>query len=364
MRYRFIDGGIRRLRGLALLIPFILLSDMSLAEFVRPMVHIVVAKEEETAPDVIIPGDIEARYVSIVSFRLSGKIIARLVDVGSHITADQVIAVLSPEAQQADFRSAEAALVSAKASLAQANLTFQRQSELIKDRFTTGPAFDQAKQAFQQAQSQVRSNEAQLGIAKEKLSYTNLRAGINGVVTSRSAEVGQVVNEGIEVFRVAQDGPRDAVFSVYESLLAKTRASSKIKVSLQSAPNVEVLATVREVSPVVDTSTGAVKVKASLDKDVPGLSLGASVIGTGRLATTRAITLPWSALFKWQGSPAVWVVADGKDDVQLRKIVIERYQNERMVIRSGIRVGDRVVTAGIQFLRPGISVQIVETPTQ
>ena len=80
--------------------------------------------------------------------------------------------------------------------------------------FTTQVLFDQAQQALRTAQSQVDNAEAQLHIAKDRVSYTELKARVAGSITARIAEAGEVVQPGQPVFQVARQDGRDAVFDV------------------------------------------------------------------------------------------------------------------------------------------------------
>ena len=312
-----------------------------------PRVEVRVARVAETAADVVLTGDVQARRQSEVAFRIDGKISERLVEVGARIGMDEVLAKLDPDQQRSDLRNAEAALSSAEAGLAQAKVAFGRQAGLMKGRFTTRGSYDQAEQSLRTTQAQALAARAQVGSAAEQLAYADLRAGVAGIVTARSAEVGQVVKAGEAVFTVAQDGPRDAVFNVHETLLATPPGSKQFSVVLQGDPSVKALATVREISPTVDPATGTVKVKASLADAPSRMTLGATVVGIGNLQTFQAVTLPWSALFRWQDEPAVWVVDPRGNTVSPRRITIERYASGGMVLKGGIAAGDRVVTAGI-----------------
>ena len=324
-----------------------------------PRVLATTAQLTRNSPDIVVPGEIEARYQSNVSFRVSGRISQRLVEIGQHVGADQVLARMEPEQQQADLRDAQAALASAKASAEQASLTFARQRELMKNRYTTQSVYDQAEQQLRTSQAQVENAQARLGTMKTQLTYTDLKAGVAGIVTARNAEIGQVVKQGDTVFTIAQDGDRDAVFNIYEGLLAKPPKSKQIRVVLIADRTVTTTAQVREISPIVDEKTGAVRLKATLDGQPQRMGLGAPILGIGNLEADPAITLPWSALFRWEGKPAVWVV-DKDDTVSLRPITIESYVGRDMVLKDGVAPGDRVVTAGIQFLYPGRKVAVVE----
>lgn len=87
--------------------------------------------------------------------------------------------------------------------------------------------------------------------AREQLSYTALIAEAPGVITARQAEVGQVVQATVPIFSLARDGERDAVFNVYESLLAGSPSDKKVVVSLLDNPAIKTTGTVRAITPAV-----------------------------------------------------------------------------------------------------------------
>ena len=96
------------------------------------LVEVTLAKAQPYAPKVLLTGSIEPRFSSNIAFRTNGKIEQRLVEIGDHIAADQVLARLDPQVQRANLDAAKAGLVSAQALLTQASVTFDRQSELLK----------------------------------------------------------------------------------------------------------------------------------------------------------------------------------------------------------------------------------------
>ncbi|MEH3116329.1 MAG: efflux RND transporter periplasmic adaptor subunit [Methylorubrum populi] len=317
------------------------------------LVRVLPAKRSAVASDVVLTGDIQAQAQTNVAFRTNGKVAERRVEVGDHVGADQVLAVLEPLVQRANLDNARAALVSAEAQLTQAKVTFERQKQLIGGGYTTRPAYDNAEQQLRTAQAAVDSARAALGTAEEQLSYTELRAGVPGIVMSRTFEVGQVVQAGQAVMVLAQDGPRDAVFNVYEALTAKPPGDKTIHVTLQSDPAVGVTGHVREISPTVDAASGTVRVKVGLETTPPAMSLGAVVIGRGRFASREAVVLPWSALYRSDDRPAVWIYDSAAGTVSVRAIEIDRYGFDGIVLKGGVEPGETVVVAGIQFLRPG-----------
>jgi len=323
----------------------------------RVQVLVKLVKSQQYAPKVSLTGSLEPRFSTNIAFRISGKIEQRLVEVGDHITADQVLARLDPQVQQANLDSARAGLSSAQALLTQASATFDRQTELLKTGFTTRQTYDEAQQGLRTQQAAVESAKAAVGIAEEQLGYAGLKAGVAGIVTARNAETGQVVQAGQTVFTIAQGGPRDAVFDVFEALLTDP-PSPNVQVLLQADPSVVVTGTVREISPTIDPLSGTVRLKVGLDSVPPQMSLGAIVVGIGTFRPRPAIVVPRSALFRWDGEPAVWLFDSKSRTVSPRVIKIDRYAGEELVLSEGVASDDSVVTAGIQFLRPGQVVRL------
>jgi len=325
------------------------------------VVRTAVARATTIASDLIFTGDIQAQSQVNVAFRTNGKIAQRLVEVGDHVTADQVLARLDPQEQRANLNNAQAALTSAEALLTQAKLNFKRQEQLLASGYTTRPSYDDAEQQLRTTQASVDSARAALGSAEEQYSYTDLKAGVDGIVLSRTFEVGQVVQTGQTVLAMAQDGPRDAVFNIFEAVLAAPPESKTVEVTLQADPRVKAIGRVREISPSVDAASGTVRVKVGLDATPKAMTLGAIVIGTGKFRPRQAIVLPWSSLYRWENGPAVWVRDPANGTVAPRPVVIERYGPNTIALKSGVEPGEEVVIAGIQLLRPGQTVAVSQT---
>jgi RND family efflux transporter MFP subunit len=139
---------------------------------------------------------------------IGGRIVERLADIGDRVTADQVLAKLDPQNELNALRSAQAALSAAKSRLEQDSNHFDRQQTLLQQGWATRATFDQAQQALRAAQAGVDDAEAQVKIAQDRVSYTQLKAGLKGTITRRSAESREVVQPGQTIFMIARDsGP-------------------------------------------------------------------------------------------------------------------------------------------------------------
>ena len=172
------------------------------------------ARLQNYTPEVTLTGEIAACVQSDLSFRISGQVVERNVDVGAHVNAGDQLARLDSKVQEADVAGAAAAVQAAEARLRQVTLIFDRQKELFSQRYTTRREYDQAEQEKRSAQAMLDSAQAQLATAHDQLAQTILRAPSSGLVTARRIEVGQVVQTSQAAFALAQDGPRDAVVNV------------------------------------------------------------------------------------------------------------------------------------------------------
>ncbi|QCK85660.1 efflux RND transporter periplasmic adaptor subunit [Phreatobacter aquaticus] len=323
-----------------------------------PLVTIASMAPQPYAPAVTLTGTIAARIQSDLSFRVSGRMTERLVDVGVHVDKGQVLARIDPVQQQAELRAAQASTSSAEAQLRQASAVFDRQKALLGDGFTTRSNYDQAERALRVAQAMTEQAKAQMRIAEDALSYTELRADAAGVITARNVDVGEVAQAAQVVFTLAQDGPRDAVFEVNESLLLQPSDGLSIDVVLVSRPDIRTLGTVRQVSPTVNTRNGTVRIKIGLDNPPAEMTLGAVVSGTGRGRPLPAFMLPWRALSSADGRPAVWRFNPQDRTVSLQKVAVAAHESGSFVVSNGLAAGDMVVTDGTKLLRPNQVVEI------
>ena len=312
------------------------------------------------APEITLTGEIAARVQSNLSFRISGQVVERKVEVGEHVNPGDALARLDSKVQEADVAGAAAAVQAADAKLRQVTSVFNRQKDLLAQRFTTQREYDQAEQDQRSAQAQLDSAQAQLATARDGLAQTVLRAPAPGIVTARDIEVGQVVQTGQPAFALAQDGPRDAVVNVQETLLAAAPYDGlPIEIALVEDPKIKAHGEMREISPVVN-ATGGVQVKIGIAETPAEMGLGSAVRLTAHAQPREMAVLPWSALYADGKRPAVWVVDPQSRAVALRRIEIEAYENSDIVVRDGLRAGELVVTSGVQRLRPMQQVALAE----
>jgi RND family efflux transporter MFP subunit len=276
-----------------------------------------------------------------------------LVDVGAHVNAGDLLARLDPAEQQADFDAATAGVAAAEAQLHVAQATFDRQSYLLSSGFTTRVAYDQAQEQLRTAQSTLESAKAELGRTREALGDTELHARAAGVITARSLEVGQVVQAAQSVFTLAQDGERDAVFDVPESMFFGDVEHGRVSLTLVSDSDVTATGYLREISPAVDPKSSTVRVKVAIQNPPAAMTLGSAIAGTAGMKPVAEITVPWTALTATGSKPAVWIVDPRTRTASLKQVTVGAYEAGAVLIKDGLEAGDRVVVDGGKLLSSG-----------
>jgi RND family efflux transporter MFP subunit len=326
---------------------------------IRP-VRVTSVQHAPSGDTISLTGQIQAKDQINLAFRIGGRLQERRVTVGDAVAPGQIVARIESQDYQNALRSAEADLASAQAVLANAQATEGRQSELLSKGFATRVQYDQAEQQLKTAQAQVDSAQAKLQNAKDNLAYTDLKSDVAGSVTAKGAEPGEVVAAGRMALQVARQGGRDAVFNVPSQLIRQSPKDPQVTVSLSDDPAIVATGHVSEVAPQADAATGTYVVKVALDNPPDAMRLGATIIGQVKIQSEPVIALPGTALTQSEGKPAVWVVDPNKKTVSLVPVTVGHYDSSSIIVADGLRDGDLVVTAGVQALRPGQEVRLLE----
>ena len=304
-------------------------------------------------------GTIQAETEVNLGFRIDGRMVERLVNVGERVAAGQVIARLDSTNEENALRGARAMLSAVQAQLVEAQANYTRARELLRTGFGTRQRYDQAAQQLQTATSAVDSAQAQLNIAENRLGYTVLLADAPGIVTARGAEPGEVVAPGRMIVRLARQGGLDGVFDVPPAIKDRAPPDVVVMVALTLDPTIRARGRVREIAPSADPATGTFRVRIGLDDPPAGLRLGSTVTGRMEVAGGPGYAIPASALTRQGESPAVWVVDLVARTVALRPVEVLRHDPARALIGTGLAQGEVIVTAGVQALRPGQQVKLL-----
>jgi len=324
---------------------------------IRP-VRAIVANNVNTADGLELAGEVRPRIESRLGFRVPGKILSRQVELGSVVKKGQVLMQLDPQDLALAQAQAKAALSAAESNRDLAQAELKRYQELRAKNFVAASVLEAKETTFKSAQSTYEQAQAGFKSQSNQASYAQLVADADGVVTGIDAEVGQVVAAGTPVVRVAQTGDMDVVVGVPENKVNAIRKLQDVKVRIWSDKDKVVTAKLRELSPVADPVTRTFLAKLALPKDNPDIRLGMTAnVSLRATEASPAIVVPVTALYQEKGSTSVWIVQDGK--VNLVPVVISGTQGENVLLASGVKPGQTVVTAGVHLLKAGQQVSIL-----
>jgi membrane fusion protein, multidrug efflux system len=306
-------------------------------------------------------GTIRARHEVDQSFRVGGKVVQRLIEVGQTVHEGDVLAVLD----DTDYRLAEEAarqqLVAAKAQAEQAQSDRKRLEALKTDGSVSASDDEHAQSGAVRSEASAEAQIRQLELARNHLKYTVLHASQSGVVTSVRFEVGQVVAEGQAVVSIANESEPEVVVDVPEDNLASFK-TAHFRASVASEPGETFEVALRELAPQAaqQTRTYRARLRPVIARDLP-LGATATLTVDHPVGDASLATIPASALTQSNGQPAVWVVhranTEPAGSVELNRITVHGYRNDQVLI-SGPEAGELVVTAGVQKMAPGLHVAL------
>lgn len=325
---------------------------------IRP-VRTVTVEKRETGQPIMLTGRIEAEDNVVLGFRISGRVLENDAKLGDRVSPGQLVARLEPQNELNALRSAQANLADAEARLVQAQNHFERQQTLLAREVVSRVVFDEAKQARQTALSQVDASRAQLKIAQDTVSFTELEADAPGVVTAVGPGIGEVVQAGQMILRLAREGGRDAVFDVPAQLIRSAPAGMPMVVSLRDDPSVTADGRAREVAPQANATTRTFEVKVGLTNPPGTMRLGATVTGRLQIESSPMVEIPATALVEINGQSAVWIVDPSSLIISRRDIEVLHENPSMVTVSNGLQAGDVVVTAGVHNLRQGEKIRLL-----
>lgn len=303
--------------------------------------------------------EVKPRIESRLSFRVSGKLLSRAVNLGDSVKQGQVLARIDGQDLKLAEAAASAAVMAARTNRDQAGADYKRFVDLQRQGFISAAELERRDSAFKASQAQLEQAKAQADVQGNQAGYAQLVADGAGVVTGINAEPGQVLAAGTPVVTVAQDGPRDIVFSVPEDQITRVRAAAAqagaLQVRLWGADKTYSL-TLREVAAAADPVTRTFLIKADAGKLDVRLGQSATVV----LALPQmagVIKLPLAAVLQQGGKTSVWVLDGASMTVKPVPVQVGGAEGNEVIIAGGLAAGQEVIVAGVHVLNPGQKVK-------
>jgi RND family efflux transporter MFP subunit len=304
-------------------------------------------------------GTVASRVQSDLGFRVSGKVLERLVDTGQAVKRGEPLMRIDPVDLKLAAHAQEEAVTAARARAQQTAEDEARYRDLRGTGAISASAYDQIKAAADAAKAQLNAAEAQADMARNASRYAELLADADGVVMETLAEPGQVVSAGQVVVRVARAGPREAVIQLPETL--RPTVGSSGQATLFGKEGVTVSTTLRQLSDAADRLTRTFEARYVLKGELANAPLGATVtirIPDGNSSAQGGLQVPIGSLFDAGKGPGVWVISGEPAKVYWRPVAVQHLDDDNARIAGPLKQGDRIVALGAHLLREGEQVRV------
>jgi len=319
-----------------------------------PLVRLV-KPARATGPERVFTGIIGARVQSNLGFRVAGKIVERLVNIGQQVKAGQPLMRIDETDLRLALTAKRNAVVAARASFVQLEADERRYASLVNKGWVSRQRYEQAKAALDTAEAQLAAAEAEARVAENEATYSVLVADADGTVVETLGEPGQVVSAGQTVVRLAQAGPREAVVALPETI--RPAIGSVAEASVYGGNGRRYTAHLRQLSNSADAQTRTYEARYVLDGEAAAAPLGATVtIRLVNQASQPEVEVPLGAVLDNGQRTGVWALDRATSTVKFRPVKLVRMTSETAVI-SGLSSDDPVVSLGAHLLQEGARVR-------
>jgi membrane fusion protein (multidrug efflux system) len=276
-----------------------------------------------------------------VTARVSGEVVELLVEEGDRVEAGQALARL-------DGRRLKLEMLAAKANLERAKKEYVRNTDLYQRGLVSAAMFEGLE-------FDLRSLEATYDLKRLNYDYSNLRATISGVVSSREIKPGENLNIGQVAFRITETKELIASLKIPQAELSKFHVGDTASLEVASMPGQRFTATIDRISPTIDTRNGTFRATAIIENSNGYLAPG--MFGRFTIAYemhANALLVPTQSVLDEDDASTVYVVHDG--EVVRRNVTTGIENDGRIEILSGLQDDDEIVIVGHSGLRDGSKV--------
>ncbi|HSR77968.1 MAG TPA: efflux RND transporter periplasmic adaptor subunit [Xanthobacteraceae bacterium] len=332
-----------------------------------PAVTVVAVAKQDIKPSVTFTGRVQARDKVELRARVEGFLKKRLFEEGQDVKEGDLLFVIEQEPYRASVDEIKAGIQKAEAALTLANIEVERASQLVQRQTGTQQRLDEANAKQADARGEVARQKAALEKAELQLSYTEIYAPIAGRIGRATVSVGNFVSPATgPLATIVRQDPIYVSFPVTQREMLEVRKDEKagedptIYVRLADGSRYEQSGKVNFVDVTVNPGTDTVQVRAQFpnpDRVLVDGQLVTVVVEEGSAQT--ALLIPQRAI-QIDQSGAFVLVVDSANKVEVRRVEVEQGPGSQMIVVKGLSAGEKVITDGIQKVRPGQVVEATE----
>ncbi len=312
-----------------------------------PVVAVVTPRHSDHADELVLPGDVQAYIDAPIYARTNGYLKRWYADIGTHVKAGQLLAVIETPEVDAQYRQAKADLATAQANNQLAQTTAARYRELIKTGLVAQQDADNAQGDADAKSAQLESARQNLQRLEELQSFNRITAPFDGIVTARRTDVGALVTAGStsgqELFHMSSTRRLRVYVQVPQAYASLIRAGQAAGLTLVERPAHRYPAKVVSTSKAIDPITRTLLTELDADNANEELLPGAySQVHLQLPAGLQSWRLPSNTLL-FRGDGLHVATVDAHDHVQLNAVDVGRDFGTEIEILSGVSAQDRVI---------------------
>lgn len=332
-----------------------------------PTVAVIQPKAGDAASTLVLPGNLQARSETAIQARARGYLRRWTVDIGAMVKAGDLLAEIDAPELDAELRQARATAAAAQAHFEQARTTSTRWQELVRTGSVSAQDADLARNALRAREADLEAARQNVARLERVQAYLQVRAPFAGVITSRSAETGELVEAGgggapgRELFRLAATDRLRVQVNVPQALALQVQPGVAAELVLTESPGRSFSGKVVRTARSIDNATRTLLAEIDVDNSAGELLPGAYAQVRLRIpAAEQVLVLPVNTLLFRAEGPQVAVV--GADDrVSLRSVTIGRDFGTTVELLRGVSASDRVVINPPDAIDAGTRVRVVRS---
>ena len=301
---------------------------------------------------------IKSRRSSTMQPQVDGNLTRIFVRSGQAVKAGQILMQIDPLRQVATVQSQVGTEAQKRAVFQYNQAEVDRQRKLFEAGVTSRQTYDQATQAFQNSEADLSSSSALTTSQKQQLAYYQIRAPFNGVVGDIPVHIGDYVSPTTLLTTVDEIADLEAYIYVPTERVNQLKLGLPVSI-LDTAGNVLTTTKIDFLSPQVDTSLQGILAKATVPRSSEVLRNAQLVKARVTWNTKPAPTVPVLAVTRIGGQPFVYIAQPKGDGFTAHQVAVtlgDTIGNAYPVV-SGLSLGQKVITSGLQFLQEGAPVK-------
>ena len=321
------------------------------------------------------PGTATATQEVDLSYRVSGPLITLPVNIGDEVKAGDVVARIDPRDFEVSLNNVRGQLDKALANVKRAQSEFDREMRILEQDpgATSQTAVDRKRSQRDQARADIKSLQASVASAKDKLNYTYLKVPFDGVVVSTYVKNFEFVQAKQSIVRIVDNSRIEMVINIPESLISMVPQAKNIEVVFDPFPDRKIPAEIKEIGTEASRTTRTYPVTLIMNQPediniLPGMAGKAtgepatddmSKLAIGKQVPVTAILSPDDI-----DKTYVWIIDEQSNSVSKREVTTGKLTDTGIMVTDGLEAGERIATAGVNYLREGMEVRILEETTE